>query len=216
VISGFNIAIIAALFTFLFTRVFGTLRGAIVSAIGIFLYTLMVGANPAVVRSAILGMLTLVGILIGRRQVGLNSLVFVAVLLAIHTPTVLWMSASSFPLQQPSGSCFMPRYFQMGTNFTARFLPRQKAEHLAGPIGEYFLITFAAMLTILPLIVYYFTRISLTAFIANPLILAAQPPLMVLGGLSVLTGMIFQPLGQLLAWVARPFTAYTIRVVEWM
>jgi competence protein ComEC len=39
---------------------------------------------------------------------------------------------------------------------------------------------------------------------------------MVLGGLSVLIGMLFRPLGQLLAWITWPFVAYTIRVVEWL
>jgi competence protein ComEC len=217
VISGFNIAIIAALFIFLFTRLFGNLRGAIVSAIGIILYTLMVGANPAVVRAAILGMLLLLGILIGRRQVGLNSLVFVAALMAVITPSVIWDISFQLSFAATLGIMLYADLFTNGfTNFTARFLAREKAEHLAGPIGEYFLITFAAMITTLPLMVFYFKRISLTAFIANPLILPAQPPLMVLGGLSVLSGMIFLPLGQLLAWAAWPFTAYTIRVVEWM
>ena len=37
---------------------------------------------------------------------------------------------------------------------------------------------------------------------------------MTLGGLAALTGAIFQPLGQLFAWMAWPFTAYTVRVVE--
>jgi competence protein ComEC len=217
VISGFNITIIAALFTFLFTRLLGTRRGALVSAIGIIFYTLMVGANPAVVRAAILGMLTLLGLQVGRRQVGLNSLVFVAALMALFTPSVLWDVSFQLSFAATLGIMLYAEFFINGfTNFTARFIPRDKAEHLAGPVGAYFLITLAAQLTTLPLMIYYFKRISLTAFIANPLILPAQPPLMVLGGLSVLTGMIFQPLGQLLAWVAWPFIAYTIRMVEWL
>ncbi len=61
-----------------------------ISAIGIILYTLLVGANPAVVRAAILGILTLVGYQLGRRQTGLNSLVFVAAVMAVITPAVLW------------------------------------------------------------------------------------------------------------------------------
>jgi competence protein ComEC len=39
---------------------------------------------------------------------------------------------------------------------------------------------------------------------------------MILGGLSVLTGLLLKPIGQLLAWAAWPFTADTIRVVEWL
>jgi competence protein ComEC len=217
VISGFNITIIAALFAFLFTRLLGTVRGTLIAAIGIILYTLLVGANPAVVRAAILGMVMLLGHLIGRRQVGVNSLVFVAALMAIITPTVLWDVSFQLSFAATLGIMLYAEPFSNGfTNFSTRFLPREKAERLAGPIGEYFLITLAAQLTTLPLMIYYFKRISLISLIANPLILPAQTPLMVMGGLSVLTGMIFQPLGQLFAWTALPFTAYTIRVVEWL
>jgi competence protein ComEC len=161
-------------------------------------------------------MLTLLGLQVGRRQVGLNSLVFVAALMALFSPFVLWDVSFQLSFAATLGIMLYADPFSNGfTNFTARFIPRDKAEHLAGPVGAYFLITLAAQLTTLPLMVYYFKRISLTSLIANPLILPAQPPLMILGGLSVLTGMIFQPLGQFLAWIAWPFTAYTIRVVEW-
>jgi competence protein ComEC len=215
VISGFNIAIIAALFSYIFTRVLGRLRGAIVAAIGIIFYTLLVGANPAVVRAAILGLLTLLALQVGRRQVGLNSLIFVAALMALETPVVLWDISFQLSFAATLGIMLYAEPLTNGfTNFTTRFIPRDKAEHLAGPVGAYFLITLAAILTTLPLMAYYFQRISLSSLIVNPLILPAQPPLMVLGGLAVLTGIIFQPMGQLLAWVAWPFIAYTIRVVE--
>ena len=187
------------------------------SAVGIILYTLMVGANPAVLRAAILGMLTLLGIQVGRKQVGVNSLIFAAAMMALLTPTVLWDVSFQLSFAATLGIMLYAELFTGGfTNIAARFIPRQKAENLAAPVGEYFLITMAALLTTLPLMVYYFKHISLTSLVANPLILPAQPPLMVLGGLSVLIGMLFQPLGQLLAWITWPFIAYTIRVVEWL
>jgi len=217
VISGFNITIIAALFTLLFCRLLGKRRGAVVAAVGIILYTLLVGANAAVVRAAILGILTLLGLQLGRRQVGLNSLVFVAAVMAIITPTVLWDVSFQLSFAATLGIMLYAEPFTRGfTNFAARFIHRDNANRLAGPVGEYFLLTLAAQLTTLPLMMYYFKRISLTALIANPLILPAQPPLMILGGLSVLTGMLLKPIGQLLAWAAWPFTAYTIRIVEWL
>jgi competence protein ComEC len=217
VISGFNITIIAALFTFMFSRILGERKGAIVSAIGIIFYTLLVGANAAVLRAAILGMLTLLGHQVGRRQVGLNSLTFVAAFMAIFTPTILWDVSFQLSFAATLGIMLYAEPFtHWFTIFAARFMPQDKADRLAGPVGEYFLLTLAAQLTTLPLMIYYFKRISLTALIANPLILPAQPPLMVLGGLSVLTGMLLRPIGQLLAWSAWPFTAYTIRMVEWL
>jgi competence protein ComEC len=217
VISGFNITIIAGLFTFLFSRLLGRRKGAVVAAIGIIFYTLLVGANAAVLRAAFLGMLTLLGHQLGQRQVGLNSLAFIAAVMAFFTPAVLWDVSFQLSFAATLGIMLYTEPFtHWFTDFAARFIPRNKADRLAGPVGEYFLLTLAAQLTTLPLMIYYFKRLSLTALIANPLILPAQPPLMVLGGLSVLIGMLFRPLGQLLAWAAWPFTTYTIRMVEWL
>lgn len=97
-----------------------------------------------------------------------------------------------------------------------RWLPADSAQKLARPTGEYLLFTLVALLTTLPIIVYHFQRLSLSALIANPLIQPAQPAVMLLGGLAVVLGMIYQPLGQTAATLAWPFTAYTIRVVEAM
>ncbi len=217
VISGFNITIIAALFTLIFSRFLGIRRGAVTAAAGIILYTLLVGANPAVVRAAILGILTLLGYQLGRRQVGLNSLAIVAAVMAVITPAVLWDVSFQLSFAATLGIMLYAGMFsEWFTHLAERYSSTTTAHRLAGPVGAYFLLTLAAQLTTLPLMIYYFKRLSLTAFIANPLILPAQPPLMVLGGLSVLSGIVFKPIGQLLAWAAWPFTAYTIRVVEWL
>ncbi|MGE5123384.1 MAG: ComEC/Rec2 family competence protein, partial [Acidobacteriaceae bacterium] len=217
VISGFNITIIALMFTYLFCRFLGRYKGAIITVCGIILYTLLVGANAAVVRAAILGIITLVGHLIGRRQAGLNSLAFVAAVMAVITPTVLWDVSFQLSFAATLGILL---YAEPMTDWfiriAAKFMPSDRAEKLSGPVGEYFLITLAAQLTTLPLMAYYFKRISLSTFVANPLILPVQPPLMVLGGLAVLIGAVIQPLGQLFAWAAWPFAVYTIRVVEWL
>jgi hypothetical protein len=37
----------------------------------------------------------------------------------------------------------------------------------------------------------------------------------ILGGLAVLLGVLWQPLGQVCAYLAWPFVAFTIRAVEW-
>ncbi len=217
VISGFNITIIAGVLTLLFSRLLGRYKGACMAALGIIFYTLLVGANAAVVRAAILGLLTLLGHLVGRRQAGLNSLTFAAGVMSAISPTVLWDVSFQLSFAATLGIMLyaepMTEWF---IRLASRFLARERAEKLAHAVSEYFLLTLAAQLTTLPLMVYYFNRLSLTALIANPLILPAQPALMVLGGISIFAGMIFQPIGQVFAWAAWPFTAYTIRMVEWL
>jgi competence protein ComEC len=85
---------------------------------------------------------------------------------------------------------------------------------VAAWVGEYFLFTLAAQLTTLPIMAYHFKRISLIALIANPFILPVQPPVMIVSGLALLVSLIFLPLGQIVALAAWPFSAYTIRMVE--
>ena len=50
VISGFNITILAALFAMIFGRLLGRWRGAMAALVAIVLYTILVGADAAVVR----------------------------------------------------------------------------------------------------------------------------------------------------------------------
>ena len=91
-ISGFNIAIVAGLFTLLFTRLLGRVKGAILALAGILLYTLLVGAGPSVVRAALMGCLGLFAYHIGRRQVGLLTMALVAAIMALANPLILWLS----------------------------------------------------------------------------------------------------------------------------
>ncbi len=82
-------------------------------------------------------------------------------------------------------------------------------------MAKFFLLTLAAQLTTLPLIAFYFQRISLVSFIANVIILPPQPAVMVVGGLALIAGLIAIPFGKLVALGAWPFTAFTIAFVQW-
>jgi competence protein ComEC len=151
----------------------------------------------------------------GRRQYGLNSLAFVAALMALADPHVLWDVGFQLSFMATLGLIlYADPLAQWFTGLAARRLPLSTAQRLSQPAGEYFLFTLAAQLTTLVLILYYFQRLSLVSFLANPLVLPAQPAVMILGGLAALTGMVFQPLGQVIAYLAWPFIVYTIRLVE--
>jgi len=216
-ISGFNITIIAGFLAVLFSRLLGERRGAVVAALGIGFYTVLVGASAAVVRAALLGMLTLLGRQVGRRQVGLNSLAFVAAVMAFFSPSVLWDVGFQLSFAATLGlMLYAAPLSEAFKHFAGRWLPSTAVERLAGPVGAYILFTLAAQVTTLPVMVYHFGSLSLTALIANPIILPVQPAVLILGGLSTLAGLVFQPAGQVLAYLAWPFVAFTIRVVEWL
>lgn len=214
-ISGFNIAILAGLFTLLFSRLAGRWWGALLAAVGIALYTLLVGAEASVVRAALMGWLGLLAVQIGRRQNGLNSLAIVAGVMALFNPAILWDVGFQLSFMATLGLVLYAEPIQIAfERLAARWLPAEEVKRVGKLVGETVLLTLAAQVLVLPVIVYHFQRLSLTMLVANPLILPAQPAVMVLGGLAVLAGAVMQPLEQILACLAWPFVAYTIRVVE--
>ncbi len=214
-ISGFNITIIAGIFIALFSRVLGPRRGAVAAVLGIAFYTFLVGANASVVRAALMGTISLFAAQVGRRQQGLNTLAVVAALMAIWNPQVLWDVGFQLSFFATLGLILYGEPFQKAAEkFISRYLPPSNAEKLTALLAEFVLLTFAAQLTTLPIMAYQFRQISLVSFAANPFILPAQPAVMVLGGLAVFMSLILYPLGQLVAWIAWPLTAYTIRMVE--
>jgi len=214
-ISGFNIAIIAGLFVSIFSRLFGQRIGAAVAIMGIGGYTLLVGADASVVRAAIMGTISIIALLMGRRTAALNILALVAALMAFDNPLILRDVGFQLSFAATLGLVLYAQELEEWSAAKLRkFLPASQVERIIVPISSYFLMTLAAQVTTLPVIAYHFERISLAAFIVNPLILPAQPPVMILGGLAAITSHIYMPLAKVIAAIAWPFPAYTIRVVE--
>jgi len=213
-ISGFNIAIIAGIFFSIFKNIFGERRGVLFAILAIAFYTFLVGADAAVVRAAFMGSISLWARQIGRRNNGLNALAIVALIMTILNPLVLWDVGFQLSFFATLGLIL---YAEPFSNFTGNLISKiTKSDNstLTQIINDNVILTFAAQLTTIPIMAYQFKRISLISFIANPFVLFVQPAVMIIGGLAVSVSLIFQPLGQLIAWFAWPFSAYTIRIVE--
>jgi competence protein ComEC len=214
-ISGFNMTIIAGLFAGSFGRLLGPRKGALAAIVGISIYTILVGANAAVVRSAIMGGLSIFARQVGRRQHGLNTLAITAAVMALFNPMILGDHGFQLSVAATLGLILYAEVFSEAfKGLITRRLSEETAMRVTRPVGEYVLFTLAAQLVTLPVMAYHFNRISLVALVANPLILPAQPPVMILGGLAVLLGLVNYPLGQLAGYLALPFVTYTIRLVE--
>lgn len=211
-ISGFNIAILAELFSKLFGKLFSRWIATLLAILAIFAYSLMVGGTASVVRAAIMGSLALIAAQIGRRSAGVSTLALTAALMCLP-----WDASFQLSFGATLGLILYGDRFNQGfTRFLERRLPAEKARQVAGPVGEYLLTTLAAQTLTLPVILYHFQRLSISSLLANPLILPPQPLVMVLSGVAVIAGAISDPLAHLLAWLAWPFSAYTNRMVEWL
>ncbi len=214
-ISGFNMSVLSGLFIALFSRFFRRGWAALLAAAAVGFYTVLVGANPAVVRAALMSSLALFGRLIGRSSAGMTPLAFSAAVMCLFDPRLPWDVSFKLSFTATLGLVLYAEPLQAAfEDWAARRWNPTLARRLAGPLSEYVLFTLAAQVTTLPVTLVHFGRLSLATLLANPLILPAQPLVMILGGIALITGLIIPPAGQALGWLAWPLIAYTIRAVE--
>lgn len=215
-ISGFNMAILSGVIMGALARLRMRPRWAALIGLGTLgAYTLMVGASAAVVRAAIMSSMLVIGALIRRKTFVPTSIAFVVVILSAFNPTILWDVGFQLSLFATLGLALfanpLGRQFEM---LLARLLPRRAAVSLAGFLNEPLVVSLAAQIMTLPLIVLYFGRFSPVALLVNLLIIPVQPALLIVGLLATLLAFLVPPLAQAFYWLDLALLSWTIGVVR--
>lgn len=213
-ISGFNMTLLVGIFLKGFRRWLPVWWAGLLTICLISIYTILVGAAPAVVRAAVMSCLAMSGHLIGRKQAGPFTLLITAAIMCAFNPLLIWEAGFQLSFTATLGLVLYAD--QLLNWFKQRIEPKlspDMVDKISGPVAEYFLFTLAAQVTTLPVILYHFERISLSTLLANPLILPVQPLIMMLGGISVLSGLIIAPLGKILSYFVWLPLVYTNKIV---
>ncbi len=192
-------------------------RGAVIFAlVGISLYTVLVGADASVVRAALMGGIYLIANRwLGRPNFAFASLFLAGIAMTLVRPFTLWDVGFQLSFAATlSLMLYADPLTQWTRRILRRWLVRDWVENVMGVLSEAVILTIAAQILTLPLIIAYFDQLSLISFLANALILPVQPAVMIWGGLATLVGLALPAVGQLLGWVAWIFLGYTIWMVR--
>ncbi len=215
-ISGFNMVVLSAVVSGLLKRVGLPARPAALLGIAVIaLYTVFVGANAAVVRAALMSALLALAPLVRRKTYVAASLALVALLLSAVSPTVLWdisFQLSFFAVL--SLALFanpLTRWFDAWLTHT---FPRPAARTASALFTEPLIVTLAAQILTLPLVVLYFNRLSLLTLPVNLLIVPVQGYILILGLLAVLLAFVLPALAQLLFWAVLLLLDWTLGIVR--
>lgn len=215
-ISGSNMVILAGLIQALAGRAFrrpGWVAGLTIT--GVLAYAVFVGGDAAVIRAAVMTTLALIAAELGRQTYGLASLGFTALLMTLIDPDLLWDVSFQLSFLATLGLVLYVDPLQAALQRALeRITTKERARGIVGAVSDAFVVTVAAQITTAPLMALTFGRFSLLSLPVNFLIIPAQPPLMVLGGIGVALGMIALPLGQIFAWGAWLFLSWTVGVVR--
>jgi competence protein ComEC len=214
-ISGFNIALIIALLDRLAAPLLPRRAGAVIIAFIIALYALLVGASASVVRAAVMGIAYLVGLrLMGRPTLALAGLFSAAFLMTLWNPLTLWNVGFQLSLAATLGLLLFGEPWTRRLRRGTTGLPPAVRRPATQLLGEGLVITLAAQVLTVPLLVYHFGALSLASLPANFLVLPAQPAVMLTGGLTLFAGLMWPAAGRLVGLPAWLFLTYTIGVIE--
>ena len=217
IISGFNIAILSAIITRFFRRLLPYGWDALAATATIIVYTLLVGAEPPVVRAAIMGIIALPAYLLGRRSIHLNVLAFTAAIMLFFTPSLLQDVSFQLSFLATLGIMVFSEPMKAAVNkvFIKKSY-REEPSKWVNWINEYLLVTLAAQIAVLPVLLTHFDFISLVTLPANLFILPLQPLVMGLGGIAMSIGLVFLPIGNVIGIIAWLPVYMSDQVALWM
>jgi competence protein ComEC len=215
-ISGSNLVILAGVFRAIAGRLTRDPRGVAAATIGgVIGYTIFVGGDAAVVRAAVMTTLALVAAETGRQTTGVVSLSFAALLMSAIDPRVLWDVGFQLSFLATLGLILYVDPLQKGLERALeRVVEQDRARQVVGLLSDAVLVSIAAQIATAPLMAARFERFSVVSLPVNILIVPAQTPLMVLGGLAVLAALVVWPVGQVIAWGSWLFLTWTVGVVR--
>jgi competence protein ComEC len=161
VLSGFNVAIVAIFFTYIFGFL-GIRVGRALAVIGIILFAVLTGGGATVVRASAMGVLAILALTVRRKYMVLRALMIAAFAMLLYNPKILlydisfqlsFVATLGMILGMPiilRYMSFMPSYLKMREIVSA---------------------TIATQIFVAPLLLYYMGELSLVAILANALVL---------------------------------------------
>jgi competence protein ComEC len=217
-ISGLNLSIIIGILLSIGVWFFGK-RYSIaiwIALVAIWLYAIITGMKPPIIRGAIMGSMFLFAEVLGRQRNASTALVFAAAIMVGIEPQILWNVSFQLSFLSMAGLVYIFPYFQdWARKGILNSLPQKDTVNSLYHIALDGLgITAAAILATLPIIAYHFGTISLMALPANFFAIPSLPPIIITTALVGVTGLLLPVLAQVMGWIAWLFLSYFILIVQ--
>ena len=200
VVSGYNISIVGQ-FILVLAPYLGRRKTSLLAIATIVCYTFLVGFTAPTLRATAMGIITLTGVLLGRKTLALWALTLSAYLLLIWNPD--YLTDISFQLSFLATLGVLLFTTPISNKLTR--LHKFWKETLATTLG--------AQILVLPLLFYYFGTIALSAPIVNTLVLWVIPVTTLLGFVFLAVSSI-TILGQVLALILLAPLSFFTQIVS--
>lgn len=181
----------------------------------IFTYSILVGATGGILRAALMSSLLVIGNNLKRKTFVPASLAFATLLLSFLDPSVLLDIGFQLSFCAVLGlGLFADPLSSRLQRVLESLLPSRSANRIHGLLNEPLIVSLAAQISTLPLIILYFGRLSLVALPVNLLIVPVQSAILVLALLAVAASFLVPVVGTTLYWAVLVFLSWSIAVVR--
>ena len=198
-VSGAHIALVAGLIRWFGNQFrLGSLTTTTLAALAVILYACMSGLTPPVIRSAVMGLISLLAVVLRRESYAPAALSITALGMLVYQPLLLYDISFQLSLGATAGLVFFyRRTFECLSHWPS---------WLAGPLA----VTLSAQVGVLPVIAWYFNKFSLIAFVANILVLPVVELVIILGLAGVALYTIIPAIGNMVFVISSLLIGFVI------
>ena len=214
-ISGLHVGILLAAVAATAAWLLGRQRPTylLVAAAAIWVYALMAGAPPSALRAAVMGTVYLAALAAGRPSSVLPALALAAALMTVASPNLI--RQVSFQLSFAAVGGIALSLALLGGNLGGWSASRASwPRKLLGWAVSLSIVSAAATLATWPLVAANFGEVALMGVPVSLLAIPAMAPAIVATMAAAAVGLVFEPLGLLLGWLAVAPLRYLIAVVS--
>lgn len=181
----------------------------------IIFYTILTGANPAIVRAGIMGGIALIGMSIGREKGGVDSLLLSAAAMAMFHPKILFDVGFQLSVSATLGILIFnpPLNRLLEKGFAAIHLKNNIQKILLGTLNEILITSLSAQIFTTWIIAATFHQFAIFSLIVNMLIAPLQDLIMVGGVFALFLSILSESLGKIAGLIVDPLPALTIRII---
>ncbi len=205
-LSGYNISVIVVLLSAIFFVILPPVLAVPAILVAMLSFIIMTGSEESVVRAGIMGSIALIAHRAGKRYSMRNAIAFAALAMLLWNPFALLSVGFQLSFAALLGIVYLKPLIERALRI------HHKSSFLNWK--ENLIMTISAQLAVMPIIIWTFRSIPLTAIAANVLILETIPFSMIAGAGLGIVGVVSQSAAIPLAWIAHIFLSYQIAIIN--
>lgn len=204
-VSGANVAFLIFPLVFVFKKLHVRhiiANALIIAFLVIFVY--ITGFEPSVLRAVVMGIVLLLGRILMRDPDIYTSLAFSAILLLVISPYMLFNIGFQLSYAATISLVLLGKKIRSYINF--KFIHPKVAEILSA--------TLSAQLGVLPVILFYFNKLSLISIVSNLLVIPLIEVITILGTVMAVLGQLSLVFSQILGYVNCLLLSFVLLVTK--